>query len=68
MLGVVFLFSQFWPIEIIVFNKKFLYPIKDIDSLGSNIKRYFTSAFFLLSSGGLKIAKLAITWTNLCAL
>ena len=31
MLGVVFLFSQFPLIEIIVFDKIFLYHIKDID-------------------------------------
>ena len=33
MLGVLFLFSQFSPIEIIIFNKKSLYPIEDIDFL-----------------------------------
>ena len=47
MLDVVSLFSQFSPIEIIVFNENFLYPIEDIDSLSSNVKRYFTSEFFL---------------------
>ena len=36
MLG--FLFSQFSPIEIIVFNKNFLYPIEDINFLSSNVK------------------------------
>ena len=40
MLGVVFLFSQFSPIEIITFNEKFLYPIEGIDFLSSNLKRY----------------------------
>ena len=39
MLGVIFLFSQFSPIKIIVFNK-FFYPIEDID-LSSNSKRFF---------------------------
>ena len=33
MLGVVFLFSQFSPIEMRVFNKDFLYSIEDIDFL-----------------------------------
>ena len=48
MLGVVFLFSQFSPTEIIVFDKKFLYPIEDIiDFLSSNLERYFTSNPFL---------------------
>ena len=49
MLGVVFLFSQFSPIEIIVFNKTFVYPIKDIDLLSSstNVRRYVTSDCFL---------------------
>ena len=39
MLGVVFLFSQFSPIEIIVFDKKFLYPIGGIDFPSSNKKK-----------------------------
>ena len=38
MLGVFFLFSQFSQIEIIIFNKVFLYPIEDIDYLSSNKK------------------------------
>ena len=38
MLGVVFLFSQFSPIEIIVFYKNF-FPIEDIDYLSSNVKK-----------------------------
>ena len=46
MLGVVF-FSQFSPIEIIVFNSNFLYPIEVIDFLNSNSKRFFTFNFFL---------------------
>ena len=47
MLGVVFFIqSIFSPIEIIVFNKSFLYPIEDIDFLSSHIKRYF-SPFFI---------------------
>ena len=64
MLGVVFLFCQFSPIEIIIFNKIFLYPIEDFDFLGSNVKRNFTSD----NSGFLKIAKFAIFRTKLCAL
>ena len=67
MLGVVFLFSQFSPIEIIVFDN-FLYPIEDINFPSSNVKRYFTSDCFLESFGGLKTAKLAMLWTKLCAL
>ena len=67
MLGVIFLFNQFWLIKIIVFNKNFLFSIENIDFLGSNLKRYFTSAVFLLSSGGFRIAKVAIIWTKLCA-
>ena len=65
-----FLFSQFSPIEIIVFNKIFLYPIEDIDFLSSNenVKRYFISDYFLKVLGGLKIAKFAMFWTKLCAL
>ena len=46
MLGVVFLFSQFLPIEIIVFDKVFLYPIEDFDFLSSNSKIYLTSEYF----------------------
>ena len=43
MLGVVFLYSQFSAIEIIIFKKKILFPAEDIDFLSSNVKRYFTS-------------------------
>ena len=75
MLGVVFLFSQFSLIEITFYtkitfynNKNFLYPIEDIELLSSNVKRYCTSDYFLLSSRGFKIAKLAMFWTKLCAL
>ena len=39
MLGVVFLFSQSSAIEIIVFDKKILRPIEDIDFLKSKLKR-----------------------------
>ena len=46
MLGVVFLLSQFSPIEIKVFNKNFLYPIEDIDFLSSIFKSYVTSTYF----------------------
>ena len=46
MLGVVFLFSQFSLIEIIVFKKKNLDPIEDIDFVSSNIKRFSTSDYF----------------------
>ena len=52
MLGVVFSFSQFSSIEIIVFDKCFLNPIEDIDFLCSNLKRYFTSDYFLLKFWG----------------
>ena len=52
-------FSQFCPIKIKKFLTKFLYPIKDIGFLSSNMKRYFTSDYFLLSYGSLKIAKIA---------
>ena len=67
-LGVVFLFSHFSPIEKIVFNKNCLYPIEDNDFLSANFKEYFTSDHFLLSSGGLKIAKFVKFWTILCVL
>ena len=48
MLGVVFLFSHFPPIEIKVFDRKFVYPIEDVDFLSSNLKRYFASDYFLI--------------------
>ena len=67
MFGVVFLFSQFSSVEIIIFNKIFLYPIKDNDFPNSNEKRFFASDYVLLSAGGLKIAKFAMFWSNLCA-
>ena len=41
MLDRFFLFSQFLPIEIKVFNKNFLYPIEDIDFPSSNVKSFF---------------------------
>ena len=41
MLGVVFLFSQLSAIEIIVLTKH-LCPVKEIDSLKSNFKRYLS--------------------------
>ena len=47
MLRVVFLFSQFSPIEIIVNDKIFLYPIEDIDYLSSILKTIFYLRFFL---------------------
>ena len=47
MLGVVVLFSQVSLIEIIVFNKLFLYLIEYIDFLSSNLRRYFTTNYFL---------------------
>ena len=56
--------SQFSPIEIIVFDM----PIEDFDFLTSNVKRYFSSLYVLESSWGVKIAKLAVFWTKLCAL
>ena len=46
-LGVVFLLSQFLPIEIKVFNKNFLYSIEDIDFLSSNLKKYIHLQFLL---------------------
>ena len=55
-----FLFSQFSVIEIIIFDKKFLYRINNIDSLKSIIKRYFTSD---QGFGSLKIANLAMLWS-----
>ena len=64
MLGVVFYSVNFRRFS----TKFFLYPIEGIDCLSSNLKRYFTSDYFLLSSGGLKIAKLAMFWSKLCAL
>ena len=54
LLGTVFLFSQFSPIEVINFNTKILFPIEDIDSLNQNIKKYSASDRFLRSSGSLK--------------
>ena len=66
MLGVVFLFSQFSPIEIIISNKKFQNPIEDIDFLSSNVKRYFTYPFSQRSEG-LKIAEFAKFCAKLCA-
>ena len=68
MLGLVFIFSQFSAIEITVLTKKFFYPVEDIDSVKSNVKRYFTSDQFLQSSGSLKTANLAMLWSNLCAI
>ena len=35
-----FLFSQISPIEIIIFNKLFLYTIEKIDFLSSTVKKY----------------------------
>ena len=47
MLGVVFLFSQFSAIDVIVFNKKFLYSNENIDFLNQNVKKkHFTSDLF----------------------
>ena len=57
MLAVFFFIQSFSPIEIIIFNKYFLYPIEVIDFASSIVKRYFTSDYFFQSSGGLKIAK-----------
>ena len=52
MLGVFFLFSQFSPIEIIVFSKKFLHPIEDIDFLSSNLKKKFYLQLFFVKFCG----------------
>ena len=68
MLGVVFLFCQFSPIEKIVFDKTFLYPIEGIDFLSSNVKKIFYPPIFFVKFWRLKVAKLAIFWTKLCAL
>ena len=68
MLGVVF-FSQFSPTEMIVFDKIFLYSIKDIDFLSSNdVKKIFYFQLFFVKLWGLKVAKLAMFWTKLCTL
>ena len=52
MLGLVFLFSQFSPIKIIVFNKIFLYPIEDINFLSSNKKKIFQLRSFVVKFWG----------------
>ena len=65
MLG--FLFSQFSPIEIIVFNKIFLYPIEDINFLSSNVKDILPPIIFCKVLR-FKFAKLAMFWKKLCAL
>ena len=46
LLGMVFLFSQFSPIETIIFNRNFLYPLEHIDFLTSNIKDILPSISF----------------------
>ena len=46
MLGVVFLFSQFSAIEIILFKNYFINPIEDIDSLNSNLN-FFQQIIYL---------------------
>ena len=58
MLGMIFL-----AIEIIVFNKNFVDAVESIDS--QTKKDIFISDYFLQSSGSLKIANLAMLWTNL---
>ena len=67
MLGVVFLFSQFSPIETTIFDKIFLYPIDDINFLSSDEKSS-PPIIFWDSSGGLQTANLAKFWTIFCAL
>ena len=64
MVGGVFFFSNFSPIEIKVFNKKFSYSIEDIDFLSSNLEKYFTYNYFLYGSERLKIAELAMFWNK----
>ena len=54
--------------EIIVINKKILYPIEDIDFLKTISKGYFTYNYFLQTSGSLKIVILAVLLIILCAL
>ena len=41
-----FLFSQFLAMELIVFNKEFLYSIEGIDSLKTKLKGYIISNHF----------------------
>ena len=65
-LGVVFC-SRLPALEIIVFDKKFVYPIKNIGSLKSNKKKFFLPPIILQSFGKLKNANLFMLWTNLCA-
>ena len=60
MLGVVFFIQSIFTDPNNNFHQKFLFSIEDIDFLSSNAKRYFTSNCFLLSSGGLKIAKISM--------
>ena len=69
MLGLIFSFSQFSPIEIIVFNKIFLYPIEDINFLSSNVERLFYLRLFFVKFLGFENCqnKLAMIWTNLWA-
>ena len=47
MLGVVFFIQSIFADRNNSFRQNFLYPIEDIDFLSSNVKRYFTSDYFL---------------------
>ena len=58
MLGVFFLFSQFSPIEKIVYDKNIIYPIEDIDFLSSNEKKYILPPIIFW--------KVFTFWTKLC--
>ena len=68
MLGVVFSTQSIFADRYNSFQQNFLYPIEDIGFLISNLKRYLASDYFFLISGGWKIAKLAMIWTELSAL
>ena len=67
LLGLVFFLGQLSANEFLLFEKKFLYPIEVIDFLNSNTKYNISPRDqFMQSSGSLKIANLAVHWTNLC--
>ena len=63
MLGVVFLFSQFSAIDVIVFNKKFLYSNENIDFLNQNVKKNILPLIFFAQFWEFDI--LSMLWTNL---
>ena len=47
MLGVLFFIQSIFTVEMIVLKNNFLILIEDIDFMSSNVKRYFTSDYFL---------------------